>query len=130
MSTHYLQVFHSQQCHVEQALLLDRLQFVKAGYRQKLRCMEGTRKVLLKEITDWVASIATQGDVLHTNIYWIYGLPGIGKTSLAHSICASLHDGKQLAGAFFCRRDDPSLNDPTNILPSLIHQLAVIFPPF
>ena len=92
--------------------------------------MEGTRKALLKEITDWVASITTQGDVPHTNTCWIYGLPGIGKTSLAHSICASLHDSEQLAGAFFCRRDDPNLNEPRNILPSLIHQLAVIFPPF
>ena len=92
--------------------------------------MEGTRKVLLKGLTDWVASITAQRDVLHTNIYWIYGIPGIGKTSLAHSICASLHEGEQLAGAFFCRRDDPNLNAPRNILPSLIHQLAVIFPPF
>ena len=116
--------------HVEQAFLLDRLQFVKAGYHQDLRCLEGTRKVLLKKITDWVASITPQGDVPHTNTYWIYGLPGIGKTSLAHSICASLHDREQLAGAFFCRRDDPNLNKPRNILLSLIHQLAVIFPPF
>jgi hypothetical protein len=35
-----------------------------------------------------------------------------------------------LAGAFFCRRDDPELSDPRNILPTLIRKLAIIFPPF
>ena len=92
--------------------------------------MEGTRKVLLKEIKDWVASVSGQGGVLRGNTYWIYGLPGIGKTSLAHSICASLDDQEQLAGAFFCRRDDPELSDHINILPTLIHRLATILPPF
>ena len=65
-----------------------------------------------------------------SNTYWIYGLPGIGKTSLAHSICAILHDKKHLAGGFFCRRDDPNLSEPRNILPTLIYKLAEIFPPF
>ena len=107
-----------------------RLRPVETGYQQGLRCMEGTREVLLKKITDWVASTSGHGGVLRGNTYWIYGLPGIGKTSLAHSICASLHDDEQLAGAFFCRRDDPNLNEPKNILPTLIHQLSVILPPF
>ena len=92
--------------------------------------MDGTRKVLLEKITDWVDSIHGQEDVPHGNTYWIYGLPGIGKTSLAHSICASLDDQEQLAGAFFCRRDDPELSEPRNILPTLIHKLAILFPPF
>ena len=92
--------------------------------------MEGTCKFRLKEIVDWVANKSDEGDLVQSNTYWIYGLPGIGKTSLAHSICASLHDQGQLAGAFFCRRDDPSLNEPRNILPTLIYKLAGIFPPF
>ena len=63
-------------------------------------------------------------------MYWFYGSPGIGKTSLAHSICANLHKRNLLAGAFFCRRDDPNLSEPMNILPTFIHKLAIIFPPF
>jgi len=92
--------------------------------------MEGTRKSLLKEIVDWVANKSEEKDLLQSNTYWIYGLPGIGKTSLAHSICASLHDQGRLAGAFFCRRDDPNLSEPRNILPTLIYRLAGVFPPF
>jgi hypothetical protein len=89
--------------------------------------MEGTRISRLKEIVDWVAN---KSEEKQNNTYWIYGLPGIGKTSLANSICASLHDQKKLAGAFFCRRDDSNLSEPRNVLPTLIHKLAEIFPPF
>jgi hypothetical protein len=92
--------------------------------------MKDTRKSRLKEIVDWVAYKSEEEDLVQSNTYWIYGLPGIGKTSLAHSICASLHNQRQLAGAFFCRRDDPNLSEPMNVLPTLIYKLAEIFPPF
>ena len=92
--------------------------------------MEGTRKSRLKEIITWVDNKPAEKDLLQQNTYWLYGLPGIGKTSLAHSICANLDDRRQLAGAFFCRRDDPNLSEPTNILPTLIYKLAESFPPF
>jgi len=123
-----LSILHTQQFHVEQEFLLGRFKSVKTGYHQDLCCMEGTRESLLKQIMAWVANGSKQTD--RRNTYWIYGLPGIGKTSLAHSICASLHDQHQLAGAFFCQRDDPELSKPRNILPTLIHKLAILFPPF
>ena len=92
--------------------------------------MEGTRKSLLKQIINWVTNEPAQEDALQTSVYWLYGVPGIGKTSLAHSICASLHDREQLGGAFFCRRDDMNLSEPRNILPTLINKLAGILPIF
>jgi len=90
--------------------------------------MEGTREYLLSHIMAWVTNGPGKKDA--GNMYWIYGLPGIGNTSLAHSICASLHDKNHLAGGFFCRRDDPNLGEPRNILPTLIYKLAETFPPF
>src|SRR5258706_9857428 len=115
---------------VEQQILLERLDAVKtgAGYVLDRRCMEGTRQYILSRIMAWVADPQEGND--RNNTYWFYGSPGIGKTSLAHSICASLHRQEQLAGAFFCRRDDPNLSKHRNILPTLINKLAGIFPPF
>ena len=115
---------------VEQDLLFRRLMPVKTSYHRNLRCMEGTRQSLLNHVVNWVASKSRQENVLQRNTYWFYGSPGIGKTSLAHSICAILHERNHLAGAFFCRRDDPNLSEPVNILPTFIHNLAMIFPPF
>ena len=101
---------------------------VKTGYHE-LRCMDRTRQSLLNQITDWVANKSGQENVLRRNAYWFYGSPGIGKTSLTHSICATLHERNYLAGAFFCRRDDPNLSEPINIRPTFIYKLAIPFPP-
>ena len=123
----FLMVVHSQLLRVEEGLLLARLETVRTNYDRELRCMDGTREFLLEHLMNWASKEPGQKE---SNTYWISGLPGIGKTSLAHSICARLHKGKHLAGAFFCRRDDASLSEPRNILPTLISKLAIIFPPF
>jgi len=114
----------------ERELLFRCLKPVSTSYRRKLCCMDGTRQSLLNQVMDWVANKSGQENVLQGNVYWCYGPPGIGKTSLAHSICASLHERNHLAGAFFCQRDDPNLTEPRNILPTFIHKLAILFPPF
>ena len=120
----------AEQERADKELLLRRLNPVEAGYHRDLRCMDGTRQSLLSHIMDWAANKSEEKNVLQSNAYWLYGSPGIGKTSLSHSICANLHERNHLAGAFFCRRDDPTLSDPINILPTFIHKLSIIFPPF
>ena len=124
-SLSHLAIFSSQYICVEQEFLLTRLRRVETGYNRKLCCMEGTRESLLNQIKTWATNKSGQ-----SNTYWIYGLPGIGKTSLAHSICKRLHDRQHLAGAFFCQRDNPNTSEPGNILPTLIYRLAELFPPF
>src|SRR5258706_5109065 len=115
---------------VEQQILLERLDAVKtgAGYVLDRRCMEGTRQYILSRIMAWVADPQEGND--RNNTYWFYGSPGIGKTSLAHSICASLHRQEQLAGAYICMRDNQNLSKHRNLLTTLIKKLARIFPPF
>jgi hypothetical protein len=106
-------------------LLRERLKPIRTGHNRTLCCMEGTRQYILNEVGAWVACGSGP-----SNTYWIYGLPGIGKTSLAHSICRTLDDRDQLIGAFFCQRDDTNSSEPRNILPTLIYKLAESFPTF
>jgi len=106
-------------------LLKERLKPTRSGYNQTLCCMEGTRQSILTKVITWVANGSDPG-----NTYWIHGLPGIGKTSLSHSICKTLDERNQLIGAFFCQRDDTNSNEPRNIFPTLICKLAEIFPTF
>ena len=125
---------YSKSLHVElvqqDLWLRERLKPVKTGYNRKLCCMEGTREAILNKIIDCVTTGSGQIDDLQSNTYWIYGLPGIGKTSLAHSICERLNEQKQLVGSFFCQRDDTNSSEPRNILPTLIYKLVEISPPF
>ena len=81
-----------EQERVDQELLFRRLAPVKTGYHHELRCMDGTRQSLLNQIAEWAADKSSQESVLQRNVYWVYGSPGIGKTSLAHSIYATLHE--------------------------------------
>ena len=120
----------SEEERAEKELLFRRLKPVDTGYHRRLHCMDGTCQHLLNQIMNWVGNKSGQDNVLQRNTYWIFSIPGIGKTSLAHSICTSLHERNQLAGAFFCQRDDPSLCEPMNILLTFIHELARRFPPF
>src|SRR5258706_8224508 len=110
---------------VEQEFLLTRLNRVETGYDLTLCCMEGTCETLLNQMMAWAAN-----ELDTRNIYWTHGLPGIGKTVLAHSICKKLHNKQRLAGAFFCQRDDMNMSEIRNILPTLIFKLAEKFPPF
>ena len=119
---------HSHLLRVEQGVLFRRLEPVETNYHLDFDCMDDTREMLLEQVIDWATK--EWGQKQGSNTYWIYGPPGIGKTSLAHSICARLHMGDHLAGAFFCQRDDARLNKPRNILPTLIHKLAGVLPPF
>ena len=127
-------IVYSQWFHVElvqeDLWLKDRLKPIRSGYNRTLCCMGGTREYILNEIIAWMANESEPNNVPQSNIYWIYGLPGIGKTSLAHSICETFDDRKQLVGAFFCQRDDTNSSDPRNILPTLIYKLAEIIPTF
>ena len=127
MSTYSFAGLHSQLPHAEWAVLSKHLQPVSTNYHRDSGCMDDTREFVLDQVIGWATKTPKQGE---TNTYWIYGLPGIGKTALAHSICATLHDTNQLAGAFFCQRDTESLSDHRNILPTLVYKLAGTFPPF
>jgi len=106
-------------------LLKERLEPTRTSYNHTLCCMEGTRQSILDQVTAWVAD-----GLGPSNTYWIYGLPGIGKTSLSHSICKTLDERNQLIGAFFCQRDDTNSSEPRNILPTLIYKLAKNSPTF
>ena len=124
------ELVHSDSLHVDQELLLKQLRPVETNHNQKRRCMEGTRQSILHRIMNWVPNPQEGTNMQRKDVFWVYGSPGIGKTSLAHSICASLQDREQLAGVFFCRRDDANLSEPRNILPTLIYKLARTFPAF
>jgi len=120
----YPQLFHIELA-VQDLWLKERLKPTRSGYNWKLCCMEGTRQSILNEVITWVANGSGP-----SKTYWIYGLPGIGKTSLSHSICKTLNERNQLIGAFFCQRDDTNSNEPRNILPTLIYKLAENSPTF
>jgi len=90
-------------------------------------CMEGTRKEVLEKFLSWVMHDPNR-------IFWLAGLAGMGKTSIALTLCRQLQRETQviLGGAFFCSRtsNKEKRTDPSRILPTLATIMAEQSPEF
>lgn len=56
--------------------------------------MEGTRTEILRDLEDWAS------DGRSPEIYWLKGMVGTGKLSIAHSFCELLDKKGMLGGSF------------------------------
>lgn len=100
--------------------LLSQLQPVHpSGYDPSRACLEGTREGIISNIILWTEQSTAQECML-----WIHGQAGIGKSSIATSVCLQLANKGVLAASFFCQRNDPSLRDPLRLINSITHSLA------
>ncbi|CAE6391119.1 unnamed protein product [Rhizoctonia solani] len=61
---------------------------------------------------------------------WISGQAGMGKTSVATSLCRYLDSIQALAGSFCCRHNDSNTNDPLALVNGLIYEIAARLPPY
>jgi hypothetical protein len=100
---------------------LDRLHAVTTAFVRSdtgpQGCLPGTREKLLNEIMDWFADDGP-------SVYWLRGLAGTGKTTIARSV-ADLAEQKGLLGAsFFFSRTDIARQRAGAVLPTLAYQLA------
>jgi hypothetical protein len=70
------------------------------AYDPKLTsCLEGTRVDLLEEITHWIDN--PTGECL----FWLQGITGEGKSTIAKTVATTLHANKKLGASFFFKRD-------------------------
>jgi len=90
-------------------------------------CLHGTRRGVLSMFMEWA-----KNDPMR--IFWLAGLAGTGKTSIAVTLSRMLQDEPSvvLGGTFFCSRtaNVPELTDARCILPTLATALAEISPVF
>ncbi|KAG8735579.1 hypothetical protein FRC10_010368 [Ceratobasidium sp. 414] len=87
-------------------------------------CMPNTRTGVLQDLREWV-----HYGKFH-KVYWLSGIAGTGKTTIAYSLCEWLENSGKPATSFFCSRDLPDCRDVKRILPTVSHQLARLSRPF
>ncbi|KAG8712378.1 hypothetical protein FRC08_014672, partial [Ceratobasidium sp. 394] len=103
----------------DQRTLLDKLKPVgKARYDPGRACLAGTRTDIIEKITTWCKTSHDPNRLL-----WVHGQAGLGKSTIATSVCQQLGDNV-LAVSFFCKRDDQERRDPQRVLTTFIHGLA------
>jgi len=92
-------------------------------------CMTGTRIDVLTQFIMWIEEDPV-------SIFWLAGMAGMGKTSIAVSLCRMLREDSDpavlLGGGYFCSRSTGSIarTDVRRILPTLAVLLASQSPEF
>ena len=86
--------------------------------------MKGTRKVVLDAIELWAR------DFDKSPIYWLNGLAGTGKSTIAKTIAERLFADGRLGASFFCSRDFKDRRDLHSIFPTVAVQLARKYPEY
>ena len=97
-----------------------------AGYQHGDRkgCLRGTRETVLNEIESWTE------DFDESPVFWLNGLAGTGKSTIAQTVSEWLFADGLLGASFFCSRDFKDRSDLHFIFPTLAFQLAHKYPEF
>jgi hypothetical protein len=77
-------------------------------------CSKGTRNAILKKLSSWSED--------RVPIYWMNGMAGTGKTTIAYTFCQQLRE--RLIANFFCSRTSDEVADANRIIPTLASQIA------
>ncbi|EGN92590.1 hypothetical protein SERLA73DRAFT_156868, partial [Serpula lacrymans var. lacrymans S7.3] len=97
------------------------LQPVSALYQnrsgRKARCLQGTRKNVLKTIKKWA------NDTKYP-IFWLNGSAGCGKSTIAQTIAEWCVDQKRLGASFFFFRGTGNRDKISRLIPTLAFQLS------
>jgi AAA ATPase domain len=83
-------------------------------------CLEGTRVSVLGEIMSWFESPESGTPPA----YWLSGLAGIGKSTIAQTVAERADENGTLGASFFFSRGDAPLRNPNLVFPTLAFQLA------
>jgi WD40 repeat protein len=81
-------------------------------------CMENTREQLLSDITSWAK--APTAPV----VFWLNGLAGTGKSTIARTICDHFATTNVLGASFFMSRQVAERRHAPNVVRTIAYQLA------
>ncbi|KAL8846119.1 MAG: hypothetical protein Q9221_008765 [Calogaya cf. arnoldii] len=84
-------------------------------------CIENTRVELLQQHRDWGAAHPKP-------LYWLRGMAGTGKSTIARTLAHHFHSVGTLAGSFFFSRSSGEANNAVNFVGTLARHLANVSP--
>jgi hypothetical protein len=87
-------------------------------------CTPQTREHILDSVMAWATDDTSQP------VYWLGGMAGTGKTTIAYSLCERLEKTGLLCSSFFCSRTIDATREPRVIIPTISYQIARRLKPF
>lgn len=106
-----------------QALMIDKLPRAQARHDSAFRvranpCFPGTRNSILQEITAWIDDSSAPA------IFWLSGMAGVGKSTIAHTVAEQEDRKHRLGASFFFSRDQADRRNSHLVYPTIAFQLA------
>ena len=92
--------------------------------RKSSRLPSGTRETVLSDIESWI------NDFDASPVFWLNGLAGTGKSTIAQTIAERVFANGLLGASFFCSRDFKDRSNLHFIFPTITFQLAHKYPDF
>ncbi|KAG9119525.1 hypothetical protein FRC07_005411, partial [Ceratobasidium sp. 392] len=90
----------------------------------RVGCTPNTCVDVLEQLLSWTRDSESE------KVYWLNGMAGTGKTTIAYTLCDHLQRARQLGASFFYSRQLPECRDVNRIVPSISYQLSLFSLPF
>ncbi len=90
----------------------------KSDPDEEAECLPGTREGVLGQIQEWVDGPSP------TCLFWLNGMAGRGKTTIARSIARVYHEKQQLGASFFFSKSSNDGRKTTKFFTTIAAQLA------
>ena len=87
------------------------------------KCHPHTREAVLRKIMLWVDDPANESQIM-----WMFGPAGAGKSAIAQSIAEMCLRLKELAASFFFSRNASGRNNAARLISTLVYQLVMAIP--
>ena len=82
-------------------------------------CLESTRVEVLQQAMEWSADNSSRC------IFWLKGLAGTGKSTIASTVACRLKAGNRPVATFFFKRGHGDLSHVRKLIPTIVRQLSV-----
>ncbi|KAM6503266.1 WD40-repeat-containing domain protein, partial [Amanita muscaria] len=90
--------------------------------KQAQECMQETRVAILNTIYEWVDSID------NLPIFWLHGLAGTGKSTIAHTVAEKCRRRGTLGASFFFAHADAECSNANLFFSTIAYQLSKFHP--
>ncbi|KAF7334802.1 WD40 repeat-like protein [Mycena sanguinolenta] len=98
----------------------------KAGTSSRQACTPNTRENLLDRLETWALDPGVETE---DSVFWLSGMAGTGKSTIAYTLCERLRACGRLGASFFCSRNEEQTRTRKFIIPTILGQLVSAYKP-